>query len=413
MIKNAEHDSLTGETILFLSLPKHDSHYTSTAWQLASEMAKDNEVIFVDQPYSFTDLLTSFFKAPVKKRLKALLRKTWFRKENVTVLLSPFVWPINFLPKGKIYDFFYAWNHRILARRINRYLKDHQIEELVFVNSFDFYFADLPDYLRADLRLNIYHCIDPMIKSFTLKHGRYLQQRVSMNSDLVISTAPALQQSFVQAGINKSYLVPNAANFELFNSARRCVGSHERLSKISGKVMGYLGNIERRIDYNLLMSVLELLPDWQIVMAGPVERQYVPVEFSNHSRVHLIGPVPHHEAPAVIAGFDVAIIPFKSDEVSSGIYPLKLFEYLATGKPVVSTDFNPEVLENVSHVAARASDVKDFARAVERSYTTDSTELQLKRVHVASENTWEHRARLFKSIISVELKNKYRLSYVA
>jgi teichuronic acid biosynthesis glycosyltransferase TuaH len=404
---------LSGHHILFLSLPKHDGHYTSTPWQIASQFAASNNVIFADHPYTFIDLITGFYKPAILRRLRAWWNGISYKKNGVDVILTPFIWPVNFLPKGKLYKFFSRWNHRILANRINRFLKKNNIDSVIYINSFNFYFPGLHQYLRLSVKLNIYHCIDPMVKAFTIKHGQYLQEDAAEQADLIISTAPALQKNFQDMGFEKSFLVPNAANFELFNRATLDLPVHKKVERFQGKVIGYLGNIERRTDFDLLTKVLNLLPDWDLVLAGPVERQYVPVEIFNHKRIHFIGPVAHHDAPAVVKRFDVAIIPFKCDEVSRGIYPLKLFEYMAAGKPVVTTNFNPDVLGELSEVVHAADTCQEFADFILLSYATDSRQKREKRILVASHNTWEQRAQLFSSYIIQELDVKHRLPYVA
>lgn len=404
--------TMTGQTILFLSLPKHDAHYTSTPWQIASQLASTNKVLFVDHPFTIIDLISGFYKPGILKRLKGYFGGSTYTRSGVDVILTPFVFPINFLPKGKFYDFLKGWNHKLLASRINRYTKKQKIESLIYVNSFDFYFPDLIKYLNAKVKLNTYHCIDPMVKAFTLKHGEYLQKQAAHGADLIITTAPALQHQFSGNGFPKSFLVPNAANFELFHNATNEIPLHPKVKGIEGKVMGYLGNIERRTDFNMLKKVLDILPDWQLLLVGPVERQYVPGEIFEHKRIHFIGPVPHGDAPSVVKRFDVSIIPFKCDQVSSGIYPLKLFEYMAAGKPVVSTNFNPEVLSELADEVYAADTDVQFADFVLLAYATDSKEKRDKRILVASQNTWEKRAQLFSKYLNQALDIKHS-PYVA
>jgi teichuronic acid biosynthesis glycosyltransferase TuaH len=401
-----EKNPLSDQTILFLSLPRHDGKYTSTPWQISTELAKTNTVIFVDHPFTFIDALLKIKNLSIRKRFKAYAGKDSLIKDNVVVILSPFVWPVNFLPQGKLYNFFSSWNQRMLAARINQYFKKNKIESVIYINSFNFYFPGVQHYLQAKISLNVYHCIDPMVKAFTLKHGLYLQQQAAHSADLIISTAPALQQDFAAKGFTKNYLVPNAANFDLFSKALGNIDIHAKLKNISGKVLGYLGNIERRIDFKLLQRVMELLPDWTLAMVGPVDRSYIPDVFFNQKNIHLLGSVSHDEAPHVIKRFDVAIIPFQCDDVSRGIYPLKLYEYLAAGKPVVSTNFNPEVLATLSSVVQVANTSGDFVEHILLAYATDSPEKREERVHIASQNTWKERVKVFSNIIEQELLQK-------
>jgi len=102
--------------------------------------------------------------------------------------------------------------------------------------------------------------------------------------------------------------------------------------------------------------------------------------------------------PAVLKGFDVAIIPFKKDEVSSHIFPLKLFEYLGSGRPVVSTDFNPDLKDFTSDTVFYCKNAKEFSEALEAALK-DTPLLQQKRLAIAADNTWEHRIMEHKGTI--------------
>lgn len=391
--------------ILFLSLPRHDENYTSTPWQMAEQLAKTHEVLFIDNPFTLLDLIFEFRKSTVRKRLMGYLGRKWFMRDGVTVILSPFVFPSNFLPKGFLFNLVTHLNHLILARRIRQVLRERHITSVIYINSFVFRFPRLQDYLSSVL-LNIYHCIDPMVKAFTLKHGPYMQDIAARNANFIISTSPSLQEQFRKPGFPKSYYVPNAANVELFAQAlEEGLPMQARVAAITGKVMGYLGNIERRTDTDLLLRTLEALPDWTLVMAGPVEHAFIPMNFLNHPRIIFTGPVHHDDAPGVIKRFDVAIIPFKCDEVSSGIYPLKLYEYLAAGKPVVTTYFNREVLDTISDQLFIARNAEQFPHKILEAYATDDESKIQDRYELAKANSWSKRAKQFENIVLYHLSH--------
>jgi len=337
---------------------------------------------------------------PIRKRLKAYWKATVELRDGVEVVLSPFIWSINFLPKGRLYQFFSLLNHRLFAKRINRHLSKCSPSELIFVNSFNFYFPDLPRFLNQRISLNIYHCIDPMVKKYTLRHGEYLEERAAGKADLIISTAPALQKKFLFKGFRNSYLIPNAANYTLFAGANDPLQNvHPALQKISGRLLGFLGHVERRTNFTLLQKLLRLLPEWKVVMVGPADYQCIPHQLVRHPRFFLIDPVKHQEAPSVIKRFDVCMIPFSCDEVSSSVYPLKLYEYLAAGKPVVTTRFNPEVLEGLEDIIHIADSAEQFAEQVQTAYQNDGHALQRKRLEAAARNSWEERADQFHQLI--------------
>src|SRR5690606_27935749 len=103
--------------------------------------------------------------------------------------------------------------------------------------------------------------------------------------------------------------------------------------------------------------------------------------------------------PAVLKGFDVSIIPFKKDDVSATIFPLKLFEYLGAGKPVVCTDFNSDLNDHTGDTVIYCQNHLEFTKAIDVSLQQDLPELRNKRLLVASANTWDERLRELSALI--------------
>jgi teichuronic acid biosynthesis glycosyltransferase TuaH len=115
--------------------------------------------------------------------------------------------------------------------------------------------------------------------------------------------------------------------------------------------------------------------------------------------------VPYEQMPAVLKGFDVAIIPFKKDEVSNHIFPLKLFEYLGSGKPVVSTNFNSDLADFTNGTVSFCETAEEFSAALDKALL-DNTELRQKRLEVAADNTWEHRVIEIENLLETNLNKK-------
>ncbi|MEM8896391.1 MAG: glycosyltransferase, partial [Bacteroidota bacterium] len=305
---------------------------------------------------------------------------------------------INWLPEGKLYNWLNKINHSIVARAIKRAIRRLGIDEYDFINSHDYYFAQIHQLLNNEGKY-IYQCLDPIIKAYSARHGHRLEQEAAIEADLVISTSPTLKEKMLAYNPN-SILVPNAANFSLCHQALKPeTNTIPAIDSLEGLKFGYIGNIERRIDYSLLLNVFTAHPDWQLIMVGPIDESFIPNEFFELKNLTLLPPVPHHQVPEVLKSLDIAIIPFVCDEVSAQIYPLKMYEYLASGKPVITTDFNPEVIGALASAVNIANDFEQFFEQVELIKAIENESLVQDRVNVARQNDWSQRSEMILNLI--------------
>lgn len=131
--------------------------------------------------------------------------------------------------------------------------------------------------------------------------------------------------------------------------------------------LGFFGVIDERMDLELVSQVAEARPDWQLVMIGPVVK-IDPAELPRRSNIHYLGGKDYKELPAYIAGWDVALMPFARNESTRFISPTKTPEYLAAGKPVVSTSIRDVVRPYGEMNLVRIADAADeFISAIEAS----------------------------------------------
>ncbi len=401
---------LTNRDIIVLALPRWDGKYKSTSLQIARQLAKKNRVLYIDNPFTFVETVRNIRSPQIKRRWRKFLPfsngLTQIEIEGISLqnLTTPPVLPINALPEGIVYRFLAKINHRILGHRIQKAIKKLEFKNYIYINSFNFYYPDLDTYLKPVL--SIYHCVDGMVRRYTLRHGPHLEKRLLKKVDLVISTSKALQTEKAKINPN-SYFIPNAADFDLCSKAldERTKTPWE-FSGLKKPIIGYFGNIERRIDYQLLKKIFERRTDWTLAMVGPVEMQFLPDWFTNLKNVKLFGAQPYHRLPEFLKGFDVAIIPFKIDEVSHTIYPLKLFEYLGGGKPVVSTLFNPDLLMPLQRVVYLAQDADHFEHLIRKAYNENSEMLVKERINIARQNTWQSRGEAFARLVQKWLNKK-------
>src|SRR5690606_23505509 len=151
---------------------------------------------------------------------------------------------------------------------------------------------------------------------------------------------------------------------------------------------------------NVLSQIALRNPKVNFVFAGPVSSEYVPTAFTKLKNVHFIGKISYKDLPSVLKGFDVALIPFKKDEVSATIFPLKLFEYLGAGRPVVSTDFNEDLKDYTGDTVIYCKNIDEFNAGIRYALTLNSQEDIDQRLQIASSNTWNVRLSEFSKLVS-------------
>lgn len=177
------------------------------------------------------------------------------------------------------------------------------------------------------------------------------------SADVALCTTRGLADKFAP----EATVVPNGYDADLFNPEVAPVP--ELASKAS--VVGFIGTIFRYIDYSLIEAVASRLPDATVVMVGRIaDNGPALTRLLSLPNVRHIPPVPRNEVPAYVASFDVCLVPFRVDDVSRNVSPLKAYEYLAMGKPVVSVPM-PSLSEDPAAAGiVYAESCEDFVEAV-------------------------------------------------
>ncbi len=401
----------TVKPIFIFSNMRYNSPIEATSLFLARALAKNYKVFYIENPSTVRD----YFRHKNTDEFLTL-QKSFKNSDDAVIdtaqinlkkVILPILNSINFLPEGVIYRLLLTFNERKIINRLKRVIKNEEIKNFIFINSFNFHYPDVGKLLKPALM--IYHCIDPLITPYDLKHGFVSELKLVKNSDAVICTSKALYLEKKQVN-DHSYLLPNAA--DLSHSSKALDPSlpvHPKLADIPTPIIGYFGSIERRIDYDLMQKVINKNPDKSFVFAGPVISEHTPAWLHQTTNVFLTGQIPYNEMPQMIKGFAVAIIPFKKDEVSATIFPLKLFEYLGAGKPVIITNFNPDLSDYTKETVIFCSDAEAFSNAINDELNSDTEQKLNERMKVANENTWEASANRLMDIIGTELKLKYKI----
>jgi glycosyltransferase involved in cell wall biosynthesis len=152
-------------------------------------------------------------------------------------------------------------------------------------------------------------------------------------------------------------------------------------------IFGYFGVIDERLDYALLAQLAREMPHASIVMVGPfakVEQHSVP----NLPNIHWLGQRAYSDLPALVKSFDVCLMPFALNEATQYINPTKTLEYMAAGKPVVSTAV-PDVLHHFTPIVDAVLTAEEFVAAVQRAARSPRADLIDQGIERANRASWE------------------------
>jgi glycosyltransferase involved in cell wall biosynthesis len=159
------------------------------------------------------------------------------------------------------------------------------------------------------------------------------------------------------------------------------------LAKLSGPVLGYFGVVDERLDYDLIARLADHDPAWNVVIVGPTTK-VDPATFPSRANLHWLGGRDYAVLPAYAKGFDVCLMPFANNKATEFINPTKALEYMATGRPIVSTAIE-DVVRQFGEIISIAWSAEEFieqcAAAIARP-DAKGIELGLK---MARRNSWE------------------------
>jgi glycosyltransferase involved in cell wall biosynthesis len=394
---------ISGRNILCISNPMWESDYAKTIVELMSVAARYNTVLYVDNSYTLKDIVTGFAKRrplPYKRifGLEPGVRKIPVDNNSaVYVLTTPMILPVNFLSAGALYTRLSKINGRIITRSIKKALKKLGMEkDLINIVAFN-PAVGVECGRRFNEKLLIYHCYDDIESADWLsRHGGRLEKQFMKMADATIVTSEGLYRKKSPLAAN-CFLVKNAANIELFKAAFSATPA-------TGNIIGYVGSVDKRMDYDLLEYLIKAMPDARFIFVGRITYEAGAGRLKQFPNVEFTGAKKVAELPALIASFTVGIIPFVKNEFTAGIYPLKVNEYLAVGIPVVSTNFG--FLDDFSNIISISDTYDGFRAAVLAASTSDKPALRLQRLSFAEQNSWHKRVEELSDVIN-KLENKF------
>lgn len=267
--------------------------------------------------------------------------------------------------------------------------------------------VDLAKLLRTSGSTVIYYCIADF--SELTPHQTKLKESeraLVETSDLVFAQCADLAEHFAQWTQRDIHIFPFGVNLERFDfDAVKPVDNHRQLP---GPRIGYVGGIHKHLDIPLLAEMARTRPEWSWVLIGAIQTSVAALQ--SLPNVHLSGQVPHKELASHIANFDVCIVPYVSSSYTATVVPTKINEYLAMGKPVVSTPLRSVVQfnrDNHSVLVTADNSPTDFLKGIEQALVTANDPLAIgRRRAIAVQADWAERAERMSQLMEQALREK-------
>jgi glycosyltransferase involved in cell wall biosynthesis len=387
--------SLKGESILSLQLEQWTDVWRNRH-HIMSRLAKDNRVLFASPPFYVRSVSQNLLSrnAPhtglssVSNGLYTYIPPKWlpfsYRHSKLTETLKQFrLWHMK------------KTMHRLEMRQPILYI----------------WYPSLVDVVgHLDESLIVYHCYDEYA-SFTdqtkAEAAEIIEQeeRLLRRADIVFASSEELGERKRRFNSN-THVVRNAVDYPLFAAARSPTTKvPEDLREIPGPIIGCVSAVTHYVDVDLLHKVFAKRSDWSFVFIGnpetpSSEQGRLWTAFKKLPNVHFLGRRELHELPSYLRGFDVCAMPYLITDNVLACDPLKMYEYLASGKPVVSMPL--PLISDLKAVISFARDAAEWGAAIENALNENSLETAEERQAVARQNTWDQRA----AFISAKLANE-------
>ncbi len=277
---------------------------------------------------------------------------------------------------------------------LHRYLRREGIEDAILWVYHPGYGAGVA---RLPHKLLVYDCVDEYT-AFPEFRGaeRWMRERergLCERADLVFCTAPELHERKRAFNPDHTHLVHNVGDAEHFRSALdpELVVPAD-LERIGRPRIGFIGAVsDYKLNADWLLHLARARPDWNLVVIGPTGIADPGTDVSalaSTPNVHLLGHRAYAELPSYLKGFDVAVIPYRINDYTRSVFPIKFFEFLATGRPVVIS--NLPALKDFYGAVGVATSAEEFVLRCEEALA-EPEHGKDERVRLAEKHSWPQR----------------------
>jgi glycosyltransferase involved in cell wall biosynthesis len=375
--------ALRGRDIVCVGFADWDNEIWTNQHHLMARLAQDNRLLFVESLGLRRPTVSGRDLRRIARRVRRGLSGPRRSAEGVWVL-SPLVLPLHGNRLAR------ALNARLLPALVRRAARRIGMRRPIL-------WAYVP---HAEVLLDaldpervVYHCVDDLgaVPGIDAGAVRAAEARFVPRADLVLASAPPLAERM--RTLSEHVIdAPNVADTELFATALEPGEVDPAVAALPEPRIVFAGAVvTTKLDLPLLVGLARLRRDWSIALVGPVglgdpNADVSPLEAEPN--IHLLGGRPHDGLPAVLRGAAAGLIPYAINPITASVFPMKVYEYLAAGLPVVATPLPS--LRDVGELRFAAT-ATETAAALEELLASDSPQESAERSRRAAAHSWDAR----------------------
>ena len=361
---------------------------------IMSGLAKNYKIIWISRSQNLKDTIKHRFKAGKSSPLIQVDQNFW---RYAPTRYLPYCFPFS---KLKNFD------NKILIKKVRKVLIDIGIKRLIL-------YLWRPEYSKFLGQFNeefvCYHIDDEYSFSDVDTPTDEREKSLIQSSDFVFIHSKTLLEK--KGKLNpETHYIPNGVDFEHYRKVIKSYAAPlEEMKYIPRPRVGYVGWIKKHIDLELLVNLARKRKDWSFVLVGPINKSHLNIMkyiklLKNEENVYFLGGKKTEELPKYINELDVCLMCYRKTAYTNFIYPMKLNEYLACGKPVVASHL--ENLTEFKDVLDFADSAEDWGMKIQRAIDGSNTDENVrKRLSIAMQNSWQSRVEKIHSIFQKKIGN--------
>ncbi len=299
-------------------------------------------------------------------------------------VLQPFMIPYNQGP-------FRIFNKHSVIKAVRKELRRRGLQNPILVTTV----PNACDYIGAfGEKQVVYYCVDDFAEWPGHERELILQMEAQLveKSDLFIATSEKLYQKLCKQG-KPTFLLPHGVDLKAFMQTSPDQ-EHKDLAPIPHPRIGYVGLLDARLDWELLKLLLEGLPEISLVCVGHAEVDLSPLQ--RYPNFYHLPPVPYAQVPLILKSLDILILPYLVNAFTENINPLKLKEYLASGRKIMGTPL-PEI-KKYSDFVTLAHKPEDWINKIKTLLNQSPPDFE-RRLTLLSQEDWSFKAQKFLEMI--------------